>query len=258
MVDVVMPARDEEATVAANVAAARGCRHVRRVIVVDDGSVDATAAVAAGAGAEVVSRDASSGSKAHALDTGVRSTDATHILFVDADCTGLTSAHLDAICEPVLDGRAEMSIGAFDYGWLNPLVLVCPPLTGERIVPRWIWESIPTAKLDGYTIEVRINEVIAEGHLRTHAHTMPGVHHRTKREKFGAVEGFWRTVLMYRDLLAMLRPIGDVRWRTYPFYLRGLSISGRRRRGGGRSPSGRASRRRPRRSTGHVRRPSSG
>ena len=32
---------------------------------------------------------------------GVEATDATHILFVDADCTDLTSAHLDAICEPV-------------------------------------------------------------------------------------------------------------------------------------------------------------
>lgn len=226
VVDVVMPARDEEATVAANVAAARGCRHVRRVIVVDDGSTDATAAAAACAGAEVVRRPGSTGSKAHALAAGVGCTDATHLLFVDADCTGLTSAHLDAICEPVLEGRAEMSIGAFDYGWLNRLVLVCPPLTGERIVPRWVWESIPPAKYDGYTIEVRINEVIAEGHLRTHARTMPGVHHRTKREKFGALAGFWRTVLMYRDLLSMLPPVGDVRWRTYWFYLRGLTVSG--------------------------------
>ena len=226
VVVVVMPARDEATTVAANVAAAIGCRHVRRVIVVDDGSRDDTAAVAAAAGARVVGRPGSTGSKAHAMDAGVRATDATHILFVDADCTGLTSAHLDAICEPVLDGRADMSFGAFDYGWLNRLVLVCPPLSGERIVPRWLWDAIPATKLDGYTIEVRMNEVIAEGHLRTSARTMPGVFHRTKRDKFGVVEGFRRTVLMYRDLLAMLKPFGDVRWRTYVFYLRGLTVEG--------------------------------
>ena len=76
--------------------------------------------------------------------------------------------------------------------------------------------------------------MIAEGHLRTHAQTMPGVHHRTKREKFGAVQGLWRTVLMYRDLLSMVKPIGDVRWRTYAFYLRGLTISGSRPPVGGR------------------------
>ncbi len=227
VVDVVMPARNEATTVASNVAAALGCRHVRRVIVVDDGSSDGTAAIAAAAGALVVSRPGSTGSKAHAMDAGVRATDATHILFVDADCTGLSSDHLDAICEPVLDGRTEMSVGAFDYGWLNWLVLVLPPLSGERMVPRWVWDRIPVDKLGGYTIETRLNEVIAEGRLRTQVHTMRGVSHRTKRVKFGVVDGLRRTARMYVDLLSMLAPFGDVRWRTYAFYLGGLKITGR-------------------------------
>lgn len=224
MVDVVMPARNESTTVAANVAAAAGCRYVRRVIVVDDGSVDDTTAIAEAAGADVLRRPGSTGSKAHAMEAGVARTDATHILFVDADCIDLASAHLDAICEPVLDGRAEMSLGAFDYGWLNWLVLRLPPLTGERIVPRSIWEQVPTDKLAGYTIEVRLNEVVAEGHHRTTARTMDGVFHRTKRVKFGRVDGLRRTWRMYRDLVAMLWPMGDIRWRTYWFYLRGLTI----------------------------------
>ncbi len=224
VVDVVMPARDEVATVAANVAAASACAHVRRVIVVDDGSSDGTGDVAAAAGATVVRRDAPRGSKAHAMRLGVESTDATHILFVDADCTDLRGGHLDAVCEPVVDGRAEMSLGAFDYGWLNWLVLRCPPLSGERIVPRWVWDAVPEHKLDGYTIEVRLNEVICEGRFRTSARTMPGVFHRTKRDKFGRVEGLRRTWEMYRALLTMLWPLGDVRWRTYGFYLRGLTI----------------------------------
>jgi len=120
-----------------------------------------------------------------------------------------------------------MSLGAFDYGWLNWLVLVCPPLSGERIVPRWVWESVPAEKLSGYTIEIRLNEVVAEGGHRTHAFTMRGVSHRTKRDKFGVVDGFRRTWRMYRHLVSMLRPIGALRWRTYWRYLRGLTITGR-------------------------------
>ena len=223
-VDVVMPARDEVATVGDNVRAAAGCRYVRRVIVVDDGSTDGTAEAAAAAGASVLRRESPEGSKAHAMRLGVDSTDATHILFVDADCTDLSSEHLDAVCEPVLEGRAEMSLGAFDYGWLNWLVLRCPPLSGERIVQRWVWDAVPEHKLDGYTIEVRLNEVICEGGHRTSARTMVDVYHRTKRDKFGRIEGLRRTWHMYRSLLSMLRPIGDVRWRTYWFYLRGLTI----------------------------------
>ena len=224
VVDVVMPARNEAPTIAANIDAAASCRYVRHVIVVDDGSTDGTGDVAARCGAVVVRRPESTGSKAHAMSEGVEASDASHILFVDADCTALTAAHLDAICEPVLGGRADMSLGAFDYGFLNWLVLRCPPLTGERIVSREIWESVPHDKLAGYTIEVRLNQVIGERRLRTSARTMTGVFHRTKRAKFGLVEGFRRTWYMYRDLVSMLRPIGDIRWRTYWYYLRGLTI----------------------------------
>lgn len=220
-----MPARDEAPTVATNVAAAGGCRFVREVIVVDDGSMDATADLAAAAGAKVVRRDGSSGSKAHAMRAGVDATDAEAILFVDADCTGLTPAHLDAIVRPFVEGTAVMSIGAFDYGWFwNPMVVRWPPLSGERIVPRWVFDAIPANKLDGYTVEVRINEVIAEGRHPTTVRTMRGVSHRTKRDKHGAIEGYRRTYWMYRELLRMLRPVGDVRWRTYWFYLRNLTV----------------------------------
>jgi hypothetical protein len=159
------------------------------------------------------------------MDDGVRASDATHVLFVDADCTGLTSAHLDAICEPVLAGEAEMSLGAFDYGPLVTwLVLVLPPLSGERIIPRWVWEAIQPERLRGYTIESRIDQVIAEGRHRTSVRRMRGVFHRTKRDKLGKAVGIRRTIRMYVDLFGLLRPFGDIRWRTYWWYLQGLSI----------------------------------
>jgi glycosyltransferase involved in cell wall biosynthesis len=224
-IDVIMPARDEAPTVADNVTAARNCQYVREVIVIDDGSADGTADRAREAGAKVITRDDSEGSKAHAMAAGVAASDAGAFLFVDADCTGLTGTHLDAICEPFLAGRAVLSLGAFDYGpFWNPMVLRWPPLTGERIIPRWVWDAIPPHKLDGYTIELRINEVIAERRLRTVARTMRGVYHRTKRVKHGRWEGVVRTWDMYRELIAMVWPLGDVRLRTYWFYLRRLTV----------------------------------
>jgi glycosyltransferase involved in cell wall biosynthesis len=239
-IDIVMPARDEELTVGGNVAAALTCTHVREVIVVDDGSSDRTADEARRAGAKVLVREGPDGSKAHAMAMGVAATDADSIFFVDADCTGLTGRHLDRICEPYLGGEVAMSLGAFDYGWFwNPMVLRWPPLSGERVIPRWVFESIPRHKLHGYTIEVRINEVIAEGRLPTAIHVMPGVYHRTKRDKLGRVPGLRATWAMYKDLFGMLKP-GDVRWRTYWFYLQALRVDRVELRrpppGGGRSP----------------------
>ena len=222
-IDAVVPARNEAPTVADVVEATRGCRYVRDVIVVDDGSTDDTGERAAAAGAKVVRRDATDGSKAHAMETGVEASDADAILFVDADCVGLTPHHLDEICRPFVEGRATMSLGTFDYGFWNPLVLRFPPTTGERVVPRWVFDAVHPSKRDGYTIEIMINEVIAEGRLPTTARVMQGVGHRTKRDKFGPIEGWRRTWRMFWDLVGLVR---QVRVRTYWFYLRDLTVEG--------------------------------
>ena len=222
-IDAVVPARNEAPTVADVVEATRGCRYVRDVIVVDDGSTDDTGERAAAAGAKVVRRDATDGSKALAMETGVEASDADAILFVDADCVGLTPHHLDEICRPFVEGRATMSLGTFDYGFWNPLVLRFPPTTGERVVPRWVFDAVHPSKRDGYTIEIMINEVIAEGRLPTTARVMQGVGHRTKRDKFGPIEGWRRTWRMFWDLVGLVR---QVRVRTYWFYLRDLTVEG--------------------------------
>ncbi len=223
-VDAVIPARNEAPTVAAVVDACRHCSYVRDVIVVDDGSSDETGERARAAGAKVLRRDPSqSGSKAHAMHEGVQASDAEAVLFVDADCLGLTAQHLDEICRPCIEGRAVMSIGCFDYGWLNPLVLRLPPTTGERIIPRWVWDEIPRQKRAGWTIEIMINEVIAERRLPTVARIMRGVTHRTKREKYGVLRGYRETWRMFW-LLMGLPMRGVVRWRSYWFYLQRLTI----------------------------------
>jgi glycosyltransferase involved in cell wall biosynthesis len=224
-IDVVIPARNEATTVADVVAAARGCRFAREVIVVDDGSSDGTAEIALAAGAKVVRREVGTGSKAQAMELGVAASDAEAILFCDADVVGLTPAHLDAICRPYLEGRAAMSVGWFDYGMLNPLVRRLPPTSGERVVPRWVWDSVHPGKRTGYSIEIMINEVIAEGRLPTTVRIMPGVTHRTKRHKLGLRKGYRETWRMFWHLIG-LPTRGVVRWRTAWFYLRELTVEG--------------------------------
>lgn len=223
-IDVIIPARNEAATLAAVVGAARDCAFTGDVVVVDDGSIDGTADVAVGAGAKVVRREgAGSGSKAQAMEAGVAASDADAFLFCDADCVGLTSGHLDDICRPFVEGRAAMSVGWFDYGLWNPLVVRLAPTTGERVVPRWVWDAIPPEKRHGYSIEIMINEVIAEGRLPTTARTLAGVTHRTKRDKLGRGRGVRETWRMFWHLVG-LPFTGVVRWRTYWFYLRQLTV----------------------------------
>jgi len=105
----------------------------------------------------------------------------------------------------------------------DELVLISPPTTGERIIPRWVFEAIPPEKLDGYTIEYIINGVIAERRLPVTARVMTGVTHRTKRDKLGRLEGTIETARMFWDVISVpLR--GLVRFRAYVYYLRALTI----------------------------------
>lgn len=113
----IVPAKDEAERVGATVAALRSLPDVALVVVVDDGSTDSTAQVAAEAGALVV-RHALNQGKAVALTTGVarlaeeetrQGVDPFVLLFADADLEG-SAAHLGPLLEPVLGGAADLAV----------------------------------------------------------------------------------------------------------------------------------------------------
>ncbi len=125
---VVVPARDEEARIGPCVASlvADGAT----VVVVDDGSTDRTAEVAAAAGATVIAAgslpDGWAG-KAHALDVGLRSVDAAIVVCVDADTRarpGFVAAAVDALGDSTLvTAGARVDATSPGERWLHPSML---------------------------------------------------------------------------------------------------------------------------------------
>ena len=80
------------------------------IVVVDDGSHDGTAIQAERAGARVVRLERNAG-KGSAVAAGIRATTAPVVLLCDADLEE-TAGALQALLEPVIDGRADMTIAA--------------------------------------------------------------------------------------------------------------------------------------------------
>lgn len=134
-----IPAHDEEATVGAVVAQLPREVAGRRVevIVVDDGSTDATAERAASAGAHVVRVAANRGLGA-AVRRGLAECVAREpacVVYLDADLEYAPS-DLPALAEPILSGRADYVVGSRFAGRIE--VMRPHRRFGNRVLTGWV------------------------------------------------------------------------------------------------------------------------
>jgi glucosyl-3-phosphoglycerate synthase len=175
-VSVVIPARNEAATVAAVVAVAR--RAADEVVVVDDGSTDDTAGVAAAAGARVV-RQAPQG-KGRAMRAGLAASTGDVVVFADADLTSFDRRYVTALVEPLAHHDGVVFVKAHyqrpgEGGRINELVArplltrlfpalsgILQPCGGEYAGRRAVLEAL--AFEPGYGVDVGLLIDIAERH----------------------------------------------------------------------------------------------
>jgi glycosyltransferase involved in cell wall biosynthesis len=108
---VAIPAYNEDRFIGSLVLKLRA--HDRRVLVVDDGSTDATAELAEAAGATVVRHPTNQG-KTAAVKTAfeqARRLDTDALVILDGDSQH-DPADVDALAEPILNGEADMVVGS--------------------------------------------------------------------------------------------------------------------------------------------------
>lgn len=185
-VTAVIPAWNEATTVGAVVYAALDASLVDDVVVVDNGSSDGTAVVAACHGARVVYERVPG--KGEAMRAGVAATSSDIVVFLDADLIGLRPKHVDRLVRPVASGEVAMTCGLFDRGPMaNPFFLRgLPVLTGQRAVSRCLFDQLDDDDVRGYRVEAALNSLVAQRGLVRRDQIVPGLWHRTKQEKFGS------------------------------------------------------------------------
>lgn len=207
----IIPAWNEATTIGAVVFAALDAGSVDVVVVVDNASTDATAAVAAAHGARVV-REPTPG-KGQAMRAGVAAVpDADVIVFLDADLVGLRPDHIDGLVAAVRSGSADMACGLFDRGPVaNPIFLASlPVLTGQRALRRALFDQLDDADVAGYRVEAALNSLVAQQGLVRRDEVLDGLWHRTKEEKLA------NPVVGFATKLAML---GTACWSYLRFAL---------------------------------------
>lgn len=182
-ISVCMPARNEESTIGHIVSAvrdhltARGATAlVEEILVVDDGSTDQTASVAARAGARVVTNGPGRGGKGEAMRLAIAESDGDLLVFLDADVGNFRPHFVTGLLGPLLvepesvmlvKGFYERPIEGKPSGGgrvteltARPVIeLLYPqlrevrqPLAGESAAPRTVLEKVGIA--GGYGAEL--------------------------------------------------------------------------------------------------------
>ena len=128
-VSIVIPAYNEEATVAKVVSVALKLSYVTEVIVVDDGSTDRTVEEAESAGATVISHIMNEG-KGSAIKTGFKNSHGNIVAFIDADISNFTSEKIDKIIRPILEDQTDITKTKFARESGRVTELTAKPLLG--------------------------------------------------------------------------------------------------------------------------------
>lgn len=141
-VSIIMPAKNEAATLGGLVAELRSALPRAEVIVVDDGSIDETGRVAAEAGARVLRHPVSRGNGA-AIKTGARAASGEVLVFMDAD------GQHDPADVPRL-------LAALDEGY--DLVIGARPRASQASVLRWFGNALYN-RLAGWLVGQAIDDL---------------------------------------------------------------------------------------------------
>ncbi len=193
MVTAIIPAYNEETTIAQIVTTLRSSPYVSEVRVISDGSIDQTADRARQAGA-IVHEIHRQGGKGEAMLHALTHTDAPIVAFFDADLRGLNTEHVEQLVLPVLNGSRVMNIGLRDRGsWVTAITGHLPLISGERVLYRSVMEHIPAQYLRGFMVEASLNYFCRSHGLAYGAVKLRGLSMRRKYEKVG----YGRAVLQY-------------------------------------------------------------
>lgn len=229
-VDVIVPARDEAGTIGAVVAALRG-RGVRQVVVVDNGSTDATAARAETAGAAVIvepNRGYGAACLAGLAALGQGRPPPETVAFFDADLSD-DPDWLPSLCADVESGETDLAIGTrtrrAERGALTPVQrfgngLACGLIalaTGRRYRDLGPMRAVRLRSLQalhmsdrtwGWTVEMQYKAAAAG--LRVSERDVPYRPRHAGRSKIsGSLRGSAEAGARILSTVARL-------WRTYP------------------------------------------
>jgi glycosyltransferase involved in cell wall biosynthesis len=212
-ISCVVCAYNEEARISHILDAVVGHPALSEVIVVNDGSTDATENLLRRYPSVRTISYAQNHGKTYAMGRGVEAASGGHIMLLDADLTGVTARDIDALAAPVTSGRADVSISLRRNSlWLYRLMGL-DFVSGERVLPAALLAEGARAmtSLPRWGAEAYLNDMVVQRRLRIAVVDWPGVFNIRKHQKVGLVRGALEELRMSADAMRVLSPLGVAR-----------------------------------------------
>lgn len=209
----IICAHNEAPRIAAVLSAATGHSLLDEVIVVNDASEDETTEVVRRFRTVRLVELPRNVGKSRALIEGLKAAKGEQIMLLDADLANITERDISALAEPVIKGRADVSISLRKNALFMHRLIGLDFTSGERVIPRGLLSDVlgEIERLPRFGIESYMNSLIIERGLRLEIVRWPLVTHMRKAEKYGWVRGTLADVGMTFDVMKVLSPIGVIR-----------------------------------------------
>lgn len=189
-VAAIVPAFNEQETLADVLSVLKETPLVDEILVVSDGSTDETVAIARALGVKALHLHKNHG-KGMALAMGVVHTSAPILVFVDGDIMNLSEYLLDQLIDPVISGQAAMNVGIRHRGWLIDSYhrRYGPLLSGIRCLERRVFDALPERYVEGFAVETALNYSCRRQRLPLATTVLHDLKHLVKEKKRGLLAG---------------------------------------------------------------------
>ena len=214
-ITVVIPAFNEENTIAATVRAVQKLDYINRILVVDDGSTDQTAAAAEKTGAEILKLSPNRG-KGGAMNAAVQYIQGDIVAFIDADL-GQCAEQVGLILQPIINEEADLVIAAFPpakkkggFGLVKNTARwairkagqmeMVSPLSGQRAMNKEVLQAVTPFK-EAYGVELGMTiKALQKGYKVIEVPTTM-THNETGRD----IKGFLHRGRQFIDVLKVIK-----------------------------------------------------
>jgi GT2 family glycosyltransferase len=215
LITVVIPAFNEENTIAATIRAVQKLDYINRILVVDDGSTDQTAASAEITGAEILKLSPNRG-KGGAMNAAVQYIQTDIVAFIDADL-GQCAEQVGLILQPIINEEADLAIASFPpakkkggFGLVKNTarwairkagqIEMVSPLSGQRAMNKEVLQAVTPFK-EAYGVELGMTiKALQKGYKVIEVPTTM-THNETGRD----IKGFLHRGRQFIDVLKVIK-----------------------------------------------------